>query len=165
MHGIASGNSGVYSSFIRHHHLFRSSTSSTQVILAVSLLHGYCVVCGMFLSRRLSLTSRYNTATVLSSLPEVRTNFQRSTQLYDGTPPDFSFQFTFYFHPLDVFPRIGSKIFKWSNLLQNINVCPHRYGILLRLALYFLMHSKIRVCPHGWDIHLLSKVLRGFMPS
>ena len=51
----------------------------------------------MFLSRRLSLMSRYNTSTVLSSLPEVRTNFQRSTQLYDGTPPDFSFQFTFTF--------------------------------------------------------------------
>ena len=49
------------------------------------------------------------------------------------------------------------KLFKWSNLLQNINVCPHWYDILLHLALYFYCISKIGVHPHGWDIHLLSK--------
>ena len=78
--------------------------------------------------------------------------------IYMTEPPRFfSFQLNFTFIPWMFFLELDFKIFKWSNLLQNINVCPHWYDILLHLALYFYCISKIGVHPHGWDIHLLSK--------
>ena len=141
----------------------RRLACSTHIILAFSPLHGYYVVYGMFLSRRLSLTSRFNTSTVLCRSPRYALT-SKGPLSYMAEPSGLLISFYSYFHPLDAFLELAFKFFKWSNRLQNFNVCPHRCDILLHLALYFNVSQDS--CMSSWIGHTpLIPKLRGCMSS
>ena len=126
------------------------------------LLSSTRVLCGTwYVLITTSLPGRLGILTlhVLSSLPKVHTNFQRS--LLTIWRNHFGL---FNFILLSCPVRFSSKWFPNSPHgpnSQNIYVCLHRYGIQLKWLSPFYFSYNFRVCPHGYDIHLYSNTPGG----
>ena len=117
----------------------RRLACSTHISLAFSLLHGYCVVYGMFLSRRLSLDVQVYYPH-MSCCRSPRFTLTSKGPLNYMTEPFWTFHFSS----------------KWFQIFQKVqSFSKHQcmpssvWHTILRSSLHFNLQFNFRVCPRG----------------